>query len=63
MNGRNTLKINQATMIEAVQYWAASQFKEAITVTGVTKDSSEYGDAESFVIQLSSKDAATDSPQ
>jgi len=42
MKGNNTLQLNEATMIEAVQYWLNGQFVigRAPKVTGVTcKDS------------------------
>lgn len=37
LKGNNTLSLNQATMVEVVQQWVNSQFKEAgkLKVTGV----------------------------
>jgi hypothetical protein len=39
MIGSNTLIINEATMIQAVQYWLDSVMVKAPKVTGVTNDS------------------------
>lgn len=35
MKGTNTLELNEATMIEAVQFWLDSQFTKPVTVTSV----------------------------
>lgn len=38
MKGRNTIQINQATMVEAIQYWLKREMVTAPTVLSVTKD-------------------------
>ena len=40
MKGKNELILNEATMIEAVQFWLASQMPEAPRVVSVANDRS-----------------------
>lgn len=54
MTGLNTLKLNQATMVEAVQCWAETQFKMSIKITQVSKDSQAYGSVDCFIVECSS---------
>lgn len=43
MKGRNTIQINQATMVEAIQHWLTREMRIAPTVLSVTKDSRFVG--------------------
>ncbi len=52
MKGSNNLILNQATMIEAVQYWLDAQMVKAPKVTGVKRDTTGLGDL--FKIELNS---------
>jgi hypothetical protein len=52
MKGNNTLELNQATMIEAVQVWVDKSFVKPPQVLGVSKRD-EY----TFTVTISSEDA------
>lgn len=53
MQGNNTLILNTATMIEAVQQWLDRQMvQRAPTVTGVEAEGKNYGST-TFKVELS----------
>lgn len=53
MRGNNTLILNTATMIEAVQQWLDRQMvQRAPTVTGVEAEVKKYGNT-TFKVELS----------
>lgn len=53
MQGRNTLILNTATMIEAVQLWLDSRMQAPVpTVTAVEADEANYG-SNTFKVGLS----------
>ncbi len=53
MKGRNTLQINQATLVEAVQYWLDREMKTAPKVLSV-KHNSKYIGADVFDVEVDS---------
>lgn len=56
MVGKNDLVLNQATMIEAIQYWLDSKMKEtAPTVLSVKGESNRGYDDGFFVVSLDSE--------
>jgi len=62
MKGNNMLKVNEATVIAALQMYFDSKFKdgEAPQVVSVKKGSGGvYSDADVFDVQLSEKEQAT----
>lgn len=55
MKGNNTLRLNAATIQEAVQIWADSQFSEKVIVRSVKQaDKAAYGDGGTFEVEVSS---------
>lgn len=53
MQGNNTLTLNAATMIEAVQLWLDTRMTEPVpTVTSVEADTKGYG-GNTFKVELS----------
>lgn len=53
MKGNNTLSINQATMIEAMQMYFDAQLAMKQTVLSVSKDTSNYSSADAFLVSFS----------
>lgn len=53
MKGSNDLILNEATMIEAIQYWLNAQMVKAPTVTSVKRETSGLSDQ--FRIELDSE--------
>ena len=59
MKGNNELRINEATMMEAVQLWLDSKFKEnPPTVKAVEQSSDPGGYSKVFQVKLSSEKEA-----
>lgn len=56
MQGNNTLKLNQATMIEALQLWCAANFKEPPIVKSVHENN---GIDHTFTIEVEAPSAPT----
>jgi len=52
MMGKNTLTLNQQTMVEAVQVWVNQTFTTPPTVVLVTKIEDYSGDTHSFAVSL-----------
>lgn len=50
MKGSNDLRINAATMVEAIQMWADATFKERVVVTSVKKDTNNQ--TEGFIVSF-----------
>lgn len=53
MKGSNTLKLNQATMVEALQLWVANTWHTPPTVKSVSEDRHPSG-AVQFLVELES---------
>lgn len=52
MKGQATIKLNQATMVEALQQYFDAQFKTPHVVTSVRKDSAPSHGADTFEVEL-----------
>lgn len=52
MKGNNSITMNKATMLEAMNLWLKSEFKEPPVATNVT----EVGNSNSFTITLNEKE-------
>ena len=59
MKGCNKLLINQATMIEAIQFWIDNEMDNPVVVTKVSTVASSF-DADEFEIKLETKEEQTD---
>ncbi len=59
MKGSNTLKINQATMMEAVQLWIDKTMHEPPKVTAVKSVAGAYNQDAEFEVVLSEQEPAT----
>ena len=59
MKGNNTLELNQATMIEALQLWVDATFKvgvKVLTVAASTKKGSSYSTENCFEVCMTDPD-------
>ena len=54
MNGNNEIRVNQATMLEAVTLWLADQFKTPPRAVSVEKNSNEpdMRNGDTFIIKI-----------
>jgi len=52
MKGNNTVTINQATMIEAMQLYFDAQLKTPHTVVDVKKNPNDYSGVEGFIVSF-----------
>ncbi len=49
MTGNNELRLNHATMIEAVQFWLNSQMRAGVKVIGVSETT---GTTSTFIVRV-----------
>lgn len=55
MKGRNTLTLNHATVVAALQLWADATFKTPVLVVGVEKSSRTLNDE--FEVEITEPEA------